>query len=153
MMKKSQRLQVIVELNAENEKKVLEEMGKWQRKKQDVQAQLDSLNQYRQEYSQKYQALSQSAINVDQLLEFRAFISKISKAIEEQERAVTEINDKVTSVRNSWERQHQKTQSLQKVCNSALAAETKLEDKREQKEQDDRSSRMGRKSGMGSAWY
>ncbi len=150
-MKKSQRLQVIVGLNAEHEKKALEEMGKWQRKKNDVQTQLDSLKQYQQEYSDKYQTLSQSAISINQLLEFRAFTSKISKAIEEQETAFAEISDKVASVRKSWERQYQKTQSLKKVCGSALAKEIKLEDKREQKEQDDRSSRTGRKGGTRSA--
>lgn len=150
-MKKSQRLQVIVGLNAEHEKKALEEMGKWQRKKNNVQTQLDSLKQYQQEYSDKYQALSQSAISINQLLEFRAFTSKISKAIEEQETTFAEISDKVASVRKSWERQYQKTQSLKKVCGSALSEEMKLEDKREQKEQDDRSSRTGRKGGTRSA--
>ncbi len=152
-MKRSQRLKLIVDLNAENEKKALEEMGSWQKKIQDVKAQLDSLRLYQQEYKDKYQTLSQSAINIDQLQEFRAFTSKISKAIEEQEKSFVEINEKATSVRKAWERQHQKTQSLQKVCESALAVEIKEEDKREQKEQDDRSSRIGRNSGTGSANY
>jgi len=150
-MKKSQRLQVIVDLNAENEKKALEEMGVWQRKKNDVQAQLDSLNQYQQEYSQKYQGLSGSSINVNQLLEFRSFTSKISKAIEEQEAALVEMSDKVASVRQIWERQYQKTQSLKKVCGSAQAEEAKQEDRMEQKEQDDRASRTFRGSGTRSA--
>ena len=152
-MKKSQRLRLIVDLNEENEKKALEEMGVWQKKIQDVKTQLDNLRQYQQEYKNQYQALSQSAINIDQLLEFRAFTSKISKAIEEQEKAFVDINEKATSVRKVWERQHQKTQSLQKVCESALVTEIKEEDKREQKEQDDRSSRMARNSGTGSANY
>ncbi len=144
-MRKSQRLQVIVDLNAANEKTALEELGKWQTKKHEVQAQLESLRQYQQEYGDKYQTTSQSAINIDKLLEYRAFINKIGKAVEEQEQAVTEIEDKLGLARKSWERQHQKTESLQKVCHSALAAEEQIEDKREQREQDDRSSRKSRK--------
>jgi flagellar protein FliJ len=40
---------------------------------------------------------------------------------------------------------HHRTQSLQKVCNSALAAEIKQEGKLEQLEQDERASRAGRR--------
>jgi flagellar FliJ protein len=55
--------------------------------------------------------------------------------------------------RKVWEELHHKTQSLQKVCDSALVIEMKQEAKREQLEQDERASRIGRNNsnGMGNA--
>jgi flagellar FliJ protein len=46
--------------------------------------------------------------------------------------------------RKIWEGLHHRTQSLQKVCNSALAAEIKQESRREQSEQDERVCRSGK---------
>jgi len=143
-MKKSQRLQVIVDLNENNEKKALEELGKAQRKKQELQTQLESLIIYRQEYKDKYQSITQIGVNISQLLEFRSFISKLDKAIEEQEQAILDMENTVVHVRKVWERQHQKTKSLQKVHDSAKVEEVKLENKKEQNEQDDRATRTGR---------
>jgi len=50
----------------------------------------------------------------------------------------------IIHVRKVWERQHQKTKSLQKVHDSAKREEVKLENKKEQNEQDDRATRTGR---------
>lgn len=143
-MKKSKRLRVIVDLNERNEKKALEELGNTQRKKQQLETQLESLVLYRQEYKDKYQSITKIGVNIGQLLEFRAFISKLDKAIEEQEQAITDMEKSIVHVRSAWEKQHQKTKSLQKVHDSAQMDEIKEEDKKEQNEQDDRATRTGR---------
>ncbi len=150
-MKKSQRLGIIVELNAKNEKQALEEMGKVQNKKQQSQLQLESLENYQQEYKVKHQSINEAGVNISQLLEFRSFIDKLGKAIEEQQQTVLQINNELKEARENWEKLHQKTKSLQKVSDSALAEEVKLEEKREQNEQDDRATRMGRNNGTRNA--
>ncbi len=150
-MKKSDRLKVIVDLNAETEKKALTELGSIQGKKNELQAQLDNLHQYRQDYVGKYQALSESGVNIAQLLEFRAFISKLGKVIEEQTQAIDRINEELGFARKHWETQHQKTKGLQKVRHSALAEELKIEDKQEQNELDDRASRKNKNNGIRNA--
>lgn len=150
-MKKSQRLKVIVDLNANKEQQALEELGKIIGKKQELQAQLENLQQYQQEYKDKYHSISESGVNIARLLEFRSFISKLEQAIEDQKQAVLDLEKKVISVRQNWERQHQKTKSLQKVCKAALMDETKREDKREQNEQDERATRSGKGSGTRNA--
>jgi flagellar FliJ protein len=150
-MKKSQRLKVIVDLNAENEKKALQELGKTQTKKQELQKQLKDLKQYRQEYNDQCQSISEAGVNIAKLLEFRSFVSKLDKVIEDQEKAISTMEGKLIFVRKTWERQHHKTKSLQKVCDSAKVEEVKQEDKREQNEQDERATRSGRNSGTKSA--
>ncbi len=150
-MKKSQRLNVIVELNVKNEKKALEALGEIQRQKQDAEKQLDHLKEYQQGYKDQYQAMSETGVNIKQLLEFRAFVSKLEQAIEEQAQVVLNLDKKVSSTRTHWKIQHQKTKSMEKVCEAAVKEEAKEQDKREQNEQDDRATRLGRNSGTTNA--
>jgi flagellar FliJ protein len=144
MMKKSQRIKTIVEIKAIQEKNTLEALGAAQRKLLATQAQLESLRKYRQEYQHRFNQLGGIGINVVQLLEFRSFMDKLDKAIAGQKHALSECETDLMTKRKIWEGLHHRTQSLQKVCNSALAAEIKQEDKREQLEQDERASRSGR---------
>lgn len=152
-MKKSQRIKTIVEIKATQEKNALEMLGAVQRKLQGMQAQVEGLRNYRKEYQDRFDQLGSKGVNVAQLLEFRSFIDKLDKAIMGQEQALNSIEAEVTAKRKIWEELHHKTQSLQKVCDSALVVEMKQEAKQEQQEQDERASRIGRNnsSGIGNA--
>lgn len=152
-MKKSQRIKTIVDIKATQEKNALEELGAVQRKLQGMQAQVEGLRNYRKEYQDRFDQLGAKGVNVAQLLEFRSFIDKLDKAIMGQEQILSSIEAEVIAKRKIWEELHHKTQSLQKVCDSALVVEMKQEAKREQQEQDERASRIGRNnsSGMGNA--
>lgn len=152
-MKKSQRIKTIVEIKATQEKSALEVLGAVQRKLQGMQAQVEGLRNYRKEYQDRFDQLGSRGVNIAQLLEFRSFIDKLDKAIIGQEQVLRSIETEVIAKRKIWEELHHKTQSLQKVCDSALVIEMKQEAKREQQEQDERASRIGRNnsSGMGNA--
>lgn len=152
-MKKSQRIKTIVEIKANQEKNALEVLGGVQRQLQSMQTQVEGLRNYRKEYQDRFDQLGAKGVNVAQLLEFRSFIDKLDKAIMGQEQILSSIEAEVIAKRKIWEELHHKTQSLQKVCDSALVVEMKQEAKREQQEQDERASRIGRNnsSGMGNA--
>jgi flagellar FliJ protein len=152
-VKKSQRIKTIVNIKAMQEKNALEVLGVVQRKLLAMQTQVEGLKNYRQEYQDRFDLLGVKGVNIAQLLEFRSFIDKLDKAIIGQERLLSSIEAELMSKRKIWEELHYKTQSLQKVCDSALAVEMKQEAKQEQLEQDERSSRIGRNNsnGMGNA--
>ena len=114
-MKRSERLNIIVELNAGNEKKALQAFADVQRRKQEAEAQLASLKSYLLDYKIQQQSLSETGVNIKQVLEFRAFYSKLEQAIEEQTLLVFNVKKQVDKVRMHWEKQHQKTSS---VCSS-----------------------------------
>ncbi|TAK63675.1 flagellar export protein FliJ [Methylobacter sp.] len=143
-MKKSQRIKTIVDIKAAQEKNALEVLGAVQRKLQSMQAQVEGLRNYRQEYQHRFDQLGIKGVNVAQLLEFRSFIDKLDKAIIGQEQVLSAIEAELAAKRKIWEDLHNKTQSLQKVCDSALMVEMRQEAKREQQEQDERASRIGR---------
>ncbi len=152
-MKKSQRIKTIVDIKATQEKNALEVLGAVQRKLLSMQAQVEGLRNYRKEYQDRFDQLGIKGVNVAQLLEFRSFIDKLDKAIMGQEQLLSSIEAELMVKRKIWEELHHKTQSLQKVCDSALLVEMKQEAKREQLEQDERASRIGRNNsnGMGNA--
>jgi flagellar FliJ protein len=143
-VKRSQRIKAIVDIKATQEKDALEALGAVQRKLQSMQDQVNGLKNYRKEYQHRFDQLGIKGINVAQMLEFRSFIEKLDKAILGQEQVLSSIEAELMAKRKIWEELHHKTQSLQKVCDSALMVEMKQEAKREQQEQDERASRIGR---------
>lgn len=150
-MKRSQRLQTIVDLHVRQEKDALQIMGRCQQQLQEQQNQLTHLKNYRGEYLQKLAERQQAGMNVSQLLEFRAFADKLDIAIEGQRQAVLTQEREYQRAQSKWEECHQRTKSLEKLSELALAEELKLENKREQSEQDARASRSSRKDGANSA--
>lgn len=150
-MKRSQRLKTIIDLHARQEKEALQILGRSQQQLQEQQAQLEHLKTYQQEYLTKLAARQQLGMNVSQLLEYRAFADKLDKAIEGQRKAVAVQEREYQRDLTKWEDCHQRTKSLEKLGQLAIAEEIKLEHKREQNEQDARASRSTRKDGIKNA--
>lgn len=139
-MNKSDRLNTIVELNAQQEKKALEMLGSVQKKQNERQTQLDNLEQYRKDYQKKFDDFCKNGAQVGQILEFKSFIEKLDKAIQEQERALQQTETELNRARQSWVNMHNRTQSLEKIRDNAISDEQHQQNKREQSEQDDRIS-------------
>jgi len=144
MVKRSQRLQVIVDLKINQEKKYLEALGKQQNIKAQKETQLNSLKNYRQDYRDKNEHLVKSGISVMQLMEFRAFMEKMDEAIAGEERALKFLNSELERLRKNWEEAHMYTQGMQKIQGNARSSEQKQEEKKEQLEMDDRAARKKR---------
>lgn len=148
-MKRSKRLQVIVDIKANQEQKALEILGRSQRQHTQMKGQVDGLTVYRKDYVDKCNVFASEGVKVARLIEFRSFIDKLDVAIMGQERILNSMELDVLSKRRQWETLHQRTQAIQKVRESALKVEQKHEDKREQSEMDEHASRLGRKKLMG----
>jgi len=143
-VKKSQRIKTLVKINAAQEKNALEAIGEVRKKLLAAQAQIEHLKNYRREYQDKFDLLGGGGIKVAQLLEFRSFIDKLDEAILGQEQSLTTVENELTDKRKIWEGLRHRTNSLQKVCDTARLAELKQQDKLEQSDQDERAARSGR---------
>ena len=150
-MKKSQRLQVIVDLKANQEKKSLDALGVAQSRKQQKEVQLKSLKEYRQDYLQKNGQVLKKGVSIVRLMEFRAFMEKMDKAVASEEQLLTSIEQEIASLRKNWEIAHITTKNMQKVQNSARTSEQKEAEKKEQLEQDERAGRSSVNNGINSA--
>jgi len=143
-VKRSQRLQVIVDLKINQEKKYLDALGKQRNLKLQKETQLNSLKNYRQDYRDKNAKLIKNGISVMQLMEFRAFMEKMDKAIEGEERALKMLDSELERLRKNWEEAHMYTQGIQKIQGNARVSEQKQEEKKEQLAMDDRAARKKR---------
>jgi len=143
-MKKSQRLQVIIDLKENQEKKCLEALGAEQFKKQQKAEQLNNLQSYRQDYVDKNAAQLAKGLPVLRLLEFNAFLEKMNQAIEGEKQALDRIDQQVNLLRDRWEKAHLHTKNIQKIQLKAKSVEQKDLDKKEQLEMDERGSRRKR---------
>lgn len=141
-MKKSQRFQTIVDIKRQQEHKALKAMGEQQQKMQAAKEQLAHLQQYRQDYLNK--DADQRVKRVSAILEFRAFIAKLDRAINGQETLVAQLETELQRKRRSWEGLHHQAKNFQKVQDGMAAVELKQEDRREQREVDDRTAQMHR---------
>ncbi|CAG7856952.1 hypothetical protein MCAMS1_01630 [biofilm metagenome] len=144
MVKKSHRLKTIVDLKAAQEQESLEAMGVSQRNLSAMQAQVDNLKKYRQDYQNKFNQLGGNGANVGQLLEFRSFMDKLDQAIAGQEHALDQSKTELAMKRKIWEGMHHRTLSLKKIYQIAIKTELKQESKFEQLEQDERAARLGK---------
>jgi flagellar FliJ protein len=138
-------LQVIVDIKATQEQKSLEVLGQAQRQQTQMKGQVDGLSSYRSDYVDKCNAFAKGGVKVSRLIEFRSFIDKLDIAITGQEKILKNMEQDVLLKRKTWETMYQNTQIIQKVRESALKVEQNHENKREQHEQDEHSSRLGRK--------
>ena len=146
-MKKSQRIQTIVDIKAQQESNALKALGEQQNKAQAAKLQLEHLQRYRQEYLEQYSG--NGVKRVQSLVDFRAFIVQLDVAIIGQENIVQQAEMEALRQRKCWENLHHNTKNLQKGCDGLVAAESKIANKREQVESDDRASRMSFNNSVG----
>lgn len=139
-MKRSQRIQNIVDIRAQQTSKALTAVGEQQNKIQAAKQKLTHLQQYRQDYLDKDADNGSKRINA--FLAFRAFIAKLDQAINGQEDVIQQLELELIQKRQHWESLHHNTKNLQKVCDGLVATELKTTERREQREADDRSARM-----------
>lgn len=153
MKKKSERIQSIIGIKEIEEKKSLEAFANAQKSYQQKQKQLTDLLNYRLDYIENYRDKVDKGLSIKRLLEYRSFLDKLDKAIEEQQQVVKQGEYELLRKRRDWEKIHFNIKGLEKVSDSALTVEKKQKDKQEQFEQDDRVSSVGQrgKGGIESA--
>jgi len=150
-MKRSQRLQLIVDLKVEQEKKHLETLGQQQNIRQQKVTQLNNLKEYRKDYLQKNEHLIKGGVSIMLLMEFRAFMEKMDTAISGEEASLKALDSELERLRNTWEKAHMYSEGIQKVQGKARNEEQTQADKIEQMEMDDRAARKRSGSGIDGA--
>ncbi len=147
-MKKTQRLRVVIELYRRQEKQALEKLGVCQQHYNSAVAKLESLKQYRRDYEQRDLSQGGQNFSSQQFAEYRIFLAKLDQAINDQKNIIQQKKQAVMQQQQQWQRQHQKTESLKKLDEKALAEALRQAEKIEQSEQDNRSARCGNKSSI-----
>ncbi len=80
-------------------------------------------------------------MGIRQVLEYRAFLSKINAAMEEQEKVITRNEAEMDRLKGLWEHAHRKTMGVKKVLEKARLEENRRAEKILQSEMDEWASR------------
>lgn len=119
-------------------------LGRAQREHSDLQRQLDSLVQYRNEYHAGFSSTAQAGMSAGNLLNFQAFIGTLDQAIEKQRQLLDAATKRVEVAKPEWQRQKQKLGSYEVLQSRAEATHARTLARREQRDADEHAARAFR---------
>ncbi len=140
-MVQSKRLRPVHRVAESKEQTAARELGDSRRYVHEQEERLAELRNYHTEYLERFHSAAKLGMSAMQLQEYRAFLAKLERAIREQEAIIVDGRSVQQFKKDNWQEKHVRTQALEKVMDRYKQAETKTQDKREQKESDDRSQR------------
>ncbi|MGF6540628.1 flagellar export protein FliJ [Paraburkholderia youngii] len=116
-------------------------LGRAQRERNDVEAQLEALVQYRNEYYARFTESAQSGMPAGNMRNFQAFLDTLDAAIEQQRNLLAAASARVEMAKPDWQRQKQKLGSYEVLQARGEAAEAKVAARREQRDADEFAAR------------
>lgn len=140
-MKKSKRFTPIVDLAHDSERKAALSLGASLKKYEQAISRLSDLKQYHNEYVRQFGLAGRSGISSSKAVDYRLFLEKLKQAIEQQERVIEQTLRDLESSKAFWFAQRGRSKAMDNVLARYIADERKIQEKREQIEQDDRNSR------------
>jgi len=135
--KRSGRLQPVARLAEDKEQRASRKLGESRQNLQQHQRQLQELESYREEYLRQLQDSSRSGIKATQLRHYQAFVSKLSEAIEQQEKVAIAAEQDVELAQNNWFQTRHRMKMVGSVISGCQTEELQSELRSEQKETDE----------------
>jgi flagellar FliJ protein len=135
-------IKTLIDLAQNDVDAAAKQLGRAHRERSDVQAQLEALVRYRDEYHANFSASAQSGMPAGNWRNFQAFIDTLDAAIEQQRRLLTTATSRVEAAKPEWQRQKQKLGSYEVLQARGDAAEAQLAARREQRDADEHAAKM-----------
>ncbi len=110
---------------------------------QSARSRLQLLEQYRDEYAQRYREALASGLTPAALRNFLDFLARIDEAIRQQGKAVADSEQCTASGQAAWQEQNKRLKAIDTLSDRHTARERKHENRQEQKEQDEFAARAG----------
>ncbi len=140
-MNRSQRLQPVKKIAENREKEAANELGKAQKRLDEMLSRLKELKQYREEYTRNFMTVGAQGMGVARMLEYRAFLAKIDGAVDYQTQVVEQVRRDCDYRQRVWGHLHGRVLALDKVATRYRHQEDLDADRRLQKETDERAQR------------
>jgi flagellar FliJ protein len=142
MMTSSARLKPVHGFAERKEQDAARAFGETQQRLQSETDKLEQLRQYRREYLERFHAAARQGIPARRVLDYQAFIAKLDEAIGEQEKLLGYARDSNSRAKNQWMEKQSRSKALGKVVENHQQRERIELDKREQRDQDERSQHL-----------
>ncbi len=138
MMKRSKRLQPVVQVAESREQLAARVLGVSQGLLDQAVQQLDELKSYRDNYLQRFQQAGAAGMGAAQLGDYRHFLQKLGLAIEQQTQVIAQAEQEVAAKRSLWFTSRGKVRMLGTVVSRYRCEEERDDMRKEQQEQDER---------------
>ncbi|WP_207062432.1 flagellar export protein FliJ [Motiliproteus sp. SC1-56] len=132
-MKKSQRLQPVLQLAARKKQQAEQQLGQARQQLQAEQQKLIQLEAYREEYQQSILGLGRGGTQIEQLRRMQAFLARLSEAIDQQGQQIVMAEQVVAQATKAWQVAHGRHQAMDSLIERSRDAEQRQEDKQFQK--------------------
>lgn len=136
-MKRSERLQVVLDLELRREDDALEVMARAREQWDQAVQRLDELHQYHLDYQEQLRAASRGRVMASQLQGWQQFISRLADAITHQEQRLTEAKAYFEQTRDAWREVHERRRGVERYIGECRNQEQRDDDRQEQKQLDE----------------
>lgn len=138
MVKRSKRMEPIKELVELREKNAARQLAECRRELAERQTRLSELTTYRDSYIDQQDLTG----NIDpvRFQEYRLFLGRLNHAIKEQQRLVDASEEDCNNTHGEWTDTVTRSKAIEKAVGRFKRTEQEIEDRREQKEDDEAAS-------------
>jgi flagellar protein FliJ len=140
-MTKHLPLDTLIELAQSKTDDATRLLGHLQSARTSAAGKLDMLLQYRQEYLDQLQVQMRAGVAAAQLRNFQNFIATLDTAIEQQRAVTLQADSRLATGRSDWQHSKRRLTSFDTLADRARQQALITQNKREQKENDERTSR------------
>jgi flagellar protein FliJ len=143
-MSKSLPINTLIELAQEELDAATKRLGKLQQERNDVETQLNSLVNYRDEYHARFTASAQQGTTAQTLRNFQAFVDTLDAAINQQRAMLVIADQRIEQAKPEWRQKKQKVGSYEILAARGEAVLAKQAARVEQRQADEFAARAVR---------
>ncbi|MAZ06084.1 flagellar export protein FliJ [Marinobacter sp. SS8-8] len=140
-MLRSQRLAVVLSLEARKEQEALERMGEARKLVDQQRERVENLNRYQQEYRQQIRNSQQGVVQVARLQAWQAFIAQLDQVIRQQQVQLDQAEKVFEVRRQEWRQAWERRRGMEKYIDTCRQQERAEQDLRDQKLSDEAAGR------------
>jgi flagellar FliJ protein len=141
-MSRTRKLNPVIDMARKATESELIKLGEQNALLQREQNQLDELIQYRDEYLSRFRQGDPMQMSAKKALDLRGFLAQLDQAIQAQEHQVNQSLQVVNRQQQNWVQARNKEQALDTLMARYRADEERIEQKREQRENDEHTNAM-----------
>ena len=134
-------MQPLVDLAHQKNDEATRKFGQIVQQQQAAQIKLHTLEQYREDYQTQLQRAVKNGITQISLRNFQDFIRRLDEAVAQQRNVIEQIRLSMNAGRNELANSQRKMKSFDTLAQRHLESEKKLEEKLEQRQQDEHTGR------------
>lgn len=142
MNKRAQRLLPVIDMAQTAEQEAAGKLRQYKAALQQAQQQLQSLEQYRDDYQQQWINKGQVGVSGQWLMNYQRFLSQLEVAIEQQQKSLAWHENNVRSSQVVWQQTYARLEGLRKLVQRYRDEAQKAADKQEQKLLDEMAQRL-----------